>query len=819
MNIETYISIIKAGIVGLYNRQDVDEQTSHTTRYINNSGFNAFDAGFGTSLAEKILSNQELTPKQIIKAADMLRKYKKQLESMSIQLPDEPPKELQMLVEVNGTINRYGNGFKFTFDYNKDLVAAIKQIEGIRYYPEDHSWVLSNLDKQKISITKDFAEKNKFEFTDEAIVLINEIENEKIKQEKVIEKYIDTRKNTFNRITTDVLSIHFPYDPKLVSAVKSIGTVIFTSDVKEKYWKVPKLSDEIINKINKFAQDNEFIITNNAKKLINEFIQKEKEYSELRKENLVASSAEDAKIEIHGLGGELRPFQKAGVAYALKNKRCFIADEMGLGKTVQALATIHAANAYPALIVCPASLKYNWQNEANKWNKGKSTSILADGTIGDENKDIVIINYDILEKRKEELNKIPFKSIIFDESQYCKNYKAKRTKAAQELSQGAEYRLALTGTPILNRPQELMSQLQILGRLNDMGGFWNFAKRYCNAKQTRYGWDMSGASNLEELNTRLRQNCYIRRNKKDIIKELPPIQRVVVPVDINNKAEYKKAEHDLTDFIKEKIRKDEEFQDSIKNLSEEDKKKKIAEHENNAITKAERAEQLTRIEATKQIAAKGKIDAIKEWVNNFIESGEKLVIFADHQDIINNLSDTFNADKIDGSTSAEDRQKAVERFQKDPESKIIVCNIKAGGVGLTLTAASNVAFVEQGWNPGTHDQAEARCYGRINDPHAVTAWYFLGKDTVDEKIYELIQRKRKVINEATTGDATDSNSNTIFKDLLQSITQKDTRQKIASVPNPVKEAEYKPKHVKIKTYMQKRKQNREYNNTSIVTMR
>jgi SWI/SNF-related matrix-associated actin-dependent regulator 1 of chromatin subfamily A len=626
--------------------------------------------------------------------------------------------------------------------------------------------------------------------------------------------YITTRPNTFKGITSTVISIYFPYNASLVSKVKSVPSVSFGQDDRgNKCWTLYKLDQERIAKLRTFALENKFDISESVEKLIKDYLEKEKAKIEQKTDNLTASSAQDAKIEIKNLGGELRPFQKAGVAYALKNKRCFIADEMGLGKTVQALATVQAANAYPALVICPASLKYNWQREANKWNVGKSTSILSDNDIGNENRDIVIINYDILEKRKDELDKIPFKSIIFDESQYCKNYKAKRTQVAQELSKDAEYRLALTGTPILNRPQELLSQLQILGRINDMGGFWNFAKRYCNAHQTRYGWDMSGASNLEELNTKLRENCYIRRNKKDIMKELPPIQRVIVPLDLSNKKEYDKVEKDLAEWLKRKVAADEEFQNSLIGLSEEEKQRTIDKRVADSTRKAESAEQLTKIEATKQMSAKGKIKAFKEWTNDFIESGEKLVIFADHHEIVNDLAKEFNADKIDGETSTEDRQKAVDKFQDDPNTKILVCNIKAGGVGLTLTAASNVAFLEQGWNPATHDQAEARCYGRINDPHAVTAWYFNGKDTIDDWIYNLIQDKRDIVSRMTTGQSDDSDKNTIMKQLTELLIKKnsiETKPEIKIVQPKVdltfKEPTKTIRYAKIKDTTKKHKQ-------------
>lgn len=478
-----------------------------------------------------------------------------------------------------------------------------------------------------------------------------------------------------------------------------------------------------------------------------------------------ASRAHDAEIEISGLGGELRPFQRAGVAYALEAKRSFICDEMGLGKTVEALATIHAAEAFPALIVCPASLKLNWQREAEKWLPGRLISVIGGKNTSLE-ADIVILNYDILGKFKDNL--IGFKAVILDESHYIKNHKAQRTIHAQEIGKQAEVRLCLTGTPVLNRPNELLSQLEFLGRLDDLGGFWNFAKRYCNAHKIQVSrgktaWDFSGAANLDELNDKLRANCYIRRNKADVLTELPAKQRSIVAVEIDNRAEYRKAENELISWLKEQAANDEKFSASIAHLPADEQKKKRAEYAMSAGKKAARAEQLVRIEKLKQLSAQGKMAAVIEWVESFMESGEKLVLFAHHQNIIEKLATQFKSYTITGETPLDKRQVAVDSFQNDPDTKLIICNIKAGGVGLTLTAASNVAFCELGWNPAEHDQAEDRCH-RIGQQSSVNAWYLLGAATIDVDIASLIEAKRSVVDAATEGGEVVDNS--IMKELI-----------------------------------------------------
>lgn len=465
------------------------------------------------------------------------------------------------------------------------------------------------------------------------------------------------------------------------------------------------------------------------------------------------SKATDADITIDGLSGELYPFQKAGVAYAIKNKKTLIADEMGLGKTVQSIAWLQAKQFFPALIVCPASLKLNWQKEFNFWLPGRKTAVISgtgsNGADVMEYADVTIINYDILTGRLEQLQKIGFKAIVLDESHYIKNSKAQRTKAALELRKGIEHRLLLTGTPVLNRPLELITPLTFLNKLEVLGGFWSFVKRYCNAKRTAWGWDMSGASNLKELNEKLRQTCMVRRRKQDVLTELPDKQRAFIPVEIDNRVLYEDAEKNFAFWL------------------EEIKGKKLGENvpdgtvlettwltgPNARAQQASYPEKLVQIEILKQLAAKGKLAAVKEWITDFLETGEKLVVFAHHKEIIADLANSFPVDSrvvLIGDTSMVNRQTAVERFQNDEKIRLFIGSTKAAGVGLTLTKASNVAFVELGWTPADHDQAEDRCH-RIGQKDAVTAWYFIANGTIEETIQQLILSKRAVVNTTTDG--------------------------------------------------------------------
>lgn len=561
--------------------------------------------------------------------------------------------------------------------------------------------------------------------------------------------------------------VAFTYDASLVAVIKDTFTTSERRfDGAAKRWIITARSG-IVEKLYSFACKWSFEISRPAAEKMAELVGTAERFGE-------ASRAAEVSPDfaVSGLGGTLRPFQAAGVAYALEAKRCFIADEMGLGKTIQALATVQAANAYPAIVVCPASLKLNWAREAGKWLPGHSIAVWNGKASLNVSADIVVINYDVLKKNLDALKALKPQAVVFDESHYAKNHKAARTEAAKELAQGVGIRLALTGTPVVNRPQELLSQLGIIGRLDDLGGFWGFAKRYCNAHQTRWGWDFSGAQNLDELNTKLRAACYIRRNKADVLKELPAKTRTILPIVLSNRREYDKAEKDLIGYVRKEAAENAEFVASIAHLPEVDQKISKQRRSNEAELKALQAEQLVRIEALKQLSANGKIEAIGEWLESFLETGEKLVLFAHHIDIVERLATQFDAPYITGATPLDKRQEYVDRFQNDPDCKLIVLNIRAGGVGLTLTAASNVAFVELDWTPAAHDQAEDRCH-RIGQTDAVNAWYLLAERSIDQEIYDLIEEKRIVVTAATEGGETEDAG--IMSELIGRLTKRTSK--------------------------------------------
>jgi SWI/SNF-related matrix-associated actin-dependent regulator 1 of chromatin subfamily A len=422
------------------------------------------------------------------------------------------------------------------------------------------------------------------------------------------------------------------------------------------------------------------------------------------------------------LGGELEPFQRAGVAYALAARRTFLADEQGLGKTVQALAALEADGAYPALVVCPASLKLNWLRETERWLPHRSATVVSGtGTVAPR-ADVTILNYEIVHAHRTRLALRRPQALVLDESHYVKNPRARRTRAvrrlAEQLPPGA-LRLALTGTPVMNHPEELIAQLRILGRLEEFGSGARFARRF------------QGAGAEERIHWHLRRTCFVRRVKRDVLPQLPAKRRVMVPVALDNEREYRLAEDDVIAWLREQPL----------DLSELDRK----------VAAALRAERLAQLNALRRLAARGKSAAALAWIEDFLASEEPLVVFSGHREVQQLLLERFpDALHLVGRDSLARREAAVRAFQSAGGPQLLVCATRVGGQGITLTRASNVAFLDLEWTPALHDQAEDRCH-RIGQHDAVTAWHLLAADTIDETMIELIARKRGIVDAVTDG--------------------------------------------------------------------
>lgn len=534
----------------------------------------------------------------------------------------------------------------------------------------------------------------------------------------------------------DNFELSFNYKTSIIERVRQIPGRRF--DGARKVWIVPTRSrvdlERMIYQIQQFENIN--WVSGTAKK----------------EEDIAYDVPELPDLTIpHSLKIQPYPYQLKGIARGLELKRFMNCDEPGLGKTLQSIATINLANAFPCLVICPSSLKINWQREWEKFTD-KKAMVLTDKVRDTWTffyqtgmHQVFIVNYESLKKyfvqriKKAEgwtlrdvefRNSINlFKSVIIDESHRCKSASTQQAKFCKGICTGKEWVIELTGTPVVNRPKDLIPQLAILNRMDDFGGYKPFVNRYCSGQRE--------ASNLKELNFNLWKYCMFRREKSLVLTDLPDKIRQVNTCEITNRKEYMDAERDLIMYLQ-----------------------KYKDADDEKIEKALRGEVMVRINILRQISARGKVRDVIEFVKDFRENGKKIILFCSLHEVVDQLKRYFpTAVSVTGRDSQDVKQRAVDAFQNNPKTDIIICSIKAAGVGLTLTASSNVAFVEFPWTYADCCQCEDRAH-RIGQKDSVTCYYFLGRRTIDEKVYRIIQEKKNIAN-AVTGSTEDIEENIV----------------------------------------------------------
>jgi SWI/SNF-related matrix-associated actin-dependent regulator 1 of chromatin subfamily A len=414
------------------------------------------------------------------------------------------------------------------------------------------------------------------------------------------------------------------------------------------------------------------------------------------------------------------PFQRAGVEFLASRSAALLADEMGTGKTIQIAGLLNLLRPRKVLIVVSASMKIIWALELRKWlvdtqipimilkGQTKPLDLPHDG--------IWIVNYELLGRFRPEIVSEPLDLMVLDEAHYIKTRTSARTKLAHLFSRCAKRKILLTGTPLLARPAELWSLLHFLAPA-DWPNFYRFAHRYCAPVRTEWGTDYSGASNLEELNARLRSRLMMRRLKADVLAQLPPLTRALVPLSISgnqalNEA-VESAGYDPFNLPPGLSGSDIPF-DCIARIRHE----------------------------LGQLKVKPAIEFIREQTEGY-ES--KLVIFAHHRIVLTQIAAALpGAVLVTGETPLADRTAAIERFSNDPSTRFFVASIHAMGVGVTLSAASQAIFVEQDWTPGILRQAEDRLH-RIGQQQSVLIQYLVVPDSIDVNIMRTVIAKMEVI--------------------------------------------------------------------------
>lgn len=475
------------------------------------------------------------------------------------------------------------------------------------------------------------------------------------------------------------------------------------------------------------------------------------------------------------------PYQKAGILYAAERRDTLIADPPGLGKTISAIGLINHLELKTGVIVCPATLKLNWLREMTKWLFDKSLTVgVAYGNEIPET-DFVIINYDILNRNKAELWAEHWDILICDEAQYLSNGDSKRTQAifgdyrwdyktkridrkAERIyckvagktvkmkCLRAEYRLMLTGTPMMKQPADMWTIIRDFDP-NGLGKNWDdFAFTYCDATMSGFGLQATGGSNLAELNEHLRRTFMIRRLKKHVLKDLPPKTREVIVFPKEGMKRIINTERDK--FTKALAML------GAANLGEEYKPEVALEEMDpgfilDTMTKflpqgfdAPEIDELDPGEVQPGFAAYSqarhdlalsKVPMAVEHIKRLVEAGEKVIVFAIHKDVVSAVHEAFpTAARIVGGLGTKRVEAEKLRFQgdkdkgiePDPECNVIICNLKAGGTGHTLTEATVVCFLEMWSVPGDMEQCEDRAH-RYGLEHNVLVQYLVVDGTID----------------------------------------------------------------------------------------
>lgn len=444
-----------------------------------------------------------------------------------------------------------------------------------------------------------------------------------------------------------------------------------------------------------------------------------------------------------------RSYQMDYLYYAVNHGNHINGSGVGCGKTKMAIFYAEMIDLFPCMVVCPASVKSGWLREWKETNPNRRVSIISTSSPPEDfEADVIVINYDILGKRVTKENgktsleirldgmkKKSFSLVIADEIHFLKNRKSIRSKSFKKLIHKVPSVIGLTGTLIMNRPAELLNILMLIERIKEIAPddqyHHYFFERYCNMKETNFGMDISGASNIKELNRLLKECCYFQVSKRDALKELPPISENVVECEITNKRAYKKAKGDLLQFIEDKF-KDEE-----------------------KVEKAARAEFLVKLSTLKQLSLEGKEKFIKKWVEEWMEANEeeKLLVFASQSTILTKIAEEFKEGLlITGGTTTKKRDEILQKFFLQKESRVLFANIGCLGTGVDglQKVCSNMAILELPPRPSDLVQVIGRLE-RSGQENPVTIQYLLSPETIDQDLWEMLKGKKDVTDMLNKG--------------------------------------------------------------------
>lgn len=521
----------------------------------------------------------------------------------------------------------------------------------------------------------------------------------------------------------------FPFSYELKDKVKALfgGGVVEFNKIKAhpNKWSIATKAIDTASKIEEFLQ---FASTEGFEvepEILKRLEAQKSEFAVLKE--LSSANESDFSIDLENLLLTPRPYQKVGINYMVHTKACINADGMRLGKTMQTLAAVEYLNAYPCLVICKSGLMYNWKSEIDKTLAGRSSYVCDSVKKGVETgHDFVMINPEKLSKLKDNLLSYGFRSVVFDEAHNIGNKGTQKYNALLEISDSVDVKYALTGTPIRNRALELINILEFLGRLSEFGGKWKFINEFYHTRQGSFGFEIGEPKNLELLHEKLRSRCMVRRTKEDVLNEIPQKSFITVEVPISNRADYDTLSNEIR-VLTTKAKKDISY----------------------------KAEKKGKLFELRKVTGIGKVEAICDWVEDFLATGEPLVLFAHHIDVQQAILQKFpDAARILGTEpNLKVRKENQDCFQRG-ETNLIVCSLLAASEGITLDRADTVGVCELAWTPVVLEQALARIEA-VGKTRPSTIYSFLGINTIDIKVSGKLQDKGAESDMVTSGKEND----------------------------------------------------------------
>lgn len=702
-------------------------------------GFNKIDA-HSDFVKQMLILGEQMTPGQASAMNQVLHTYRKQLEKAGYTLPKQEtiketlqktkPKLVDKVTMNNQRVMVY-----FSKRPTSETIAAMKQVDGKRWEPELQGKPWSFPANEALLILGMFGATHQIDPSVEQMA-------EFIKEQETSAPAEPTLNVVRFEAHGDRILVHYPGNGKPpeeeLDRVREVPSRKWEPELPGKPWSVA--SQYYAELLDAFP---EAYIEDSVREMMDE-----------RRELAKLGRAQESDFEVPGMNtehGEMRPYQRAAVEFMEKrNGRALIADDQGLGKCLETLAYMQLhPELRPAVVISPSSVKTVWYRERFKWMTTEDTvEVLQSQTPYKTSASILIINYEILNYWADHIRfEIKPALVIADEAHYLTQKQqsmSARTKAAYKIILGKERKkktdrwsytskpvdhfLALTGTPINNKALEIWTILHLLDP-DAWPKRFEFAKEYGMAYEDYWGWKYDGKPDAPRLMKAI-SPYMLRRKKEDVLKELPPKMHIPLPLELplKYKREYSKAFFDVYNKIKK---------------LKEQKKPVGTEH-------------LKLIETLRQITIKGKLEAVIDWVRDTIEN-EKLIVLCTHTATVDRLREEFGdlTVEITGRIKVgPKRDEMVDSFMQDPAKKLCVMNIKAGGVGLTLTSSHIVLFTELPWNPKDLDQAADRVH-RISQENQVMIYYALAAETIDESMLEVLRNKNENIDLTIDGETSD----------------------------------------------------------------